>query len=95
MVDMQYKTRVTVSEISQRHNSYKWYLPHLGLRKEVCKGFFLTTLGLQQGNDSSVRNALTHTMNAVPGKDMQGKHAPSKKLDERYYIRVRIKIIRD
>ena len=42
----------------QRSRSLQWHLPVDGRMVPVCKGFFLTTVGLKTNNDDPIRTAL-------------------------------------
>ena len=64
----------------QRQKSLHWHLPGAyGKNVLVCKGFFLTTVGLKATNDEPVRTALS--TKSVAALDGRGCHTPPNKKD--------------
>lgn len=79
------KKRSTVYEsVSRRAFTFKYFLPkELGAEEastNVCKTFFLTTLGYNKNNDRVVRNIITKS-DLAPPEDKRGKHEPSNKIN--------------
>ncbi|XP_043223237.1 uncharacterized protein LOC122382234 [Amphibalanus amphitrite] len=65
-----------------RKRTREWYLPSDRRKIKVCKGYFLTSLGMKPTNDTPVRNALEREgMTAVAPKDRRGDSAAANKCD--------------
>ena len=64
-----------------RNMAFEWSLPDAsGMKKTVCRGFFLSTTGFQPSNASVVRRAVM-TTGPCASPDMRGRHEPHNKLD--------------
>ena len=84
-----YQKHVTVKEVarrtadegsSQRQKSLLWHLPLDELQLvPVCKGFFLTTVGLNKANDMPIRTALG--IKSVQPIDKRGRQAAVNRAD--------------
>ena len=74
------RKRTSVSSKVQRQKSLVWHLPNAeGKLVQVCKGFFLTAVGLKTTNDEPVRTALN--MGSVSAVDGRGRRTPPNKKD--------------
>ncbi|XP_074026425.1 uncharacterized protein [Leptinotarsa decemlineata] len=78
-------------DVSARKNSYTYHMKNEnGTIFQVCKPFFLTTLGFKPSNDKVVQNTLNMSVNQLTfTRDMRGKKPSTKKLD-RTKIRLHI-----
>ena len=78
------KKRMTKGEHESRHSmSYQYYLfDGNGVRHQVCKRFFLTTLGLDQKNDRLITTVMKTTASSAltATNDKRGCHTPSNKI---------------
>lgn len=72
------KKKFTVGSVSRRSNTFKYYLKDCdGLEVQVCKTFFLATLGYDKNNDRFLKNIRGTDKNAiVPQHDKRG-HRPA------------------
>lgn len=68
---------------SRRQKSYKYFLKSIaGTKVEVCKTFFLTTLGYNKGNDRIVQDCFSQRKNAISFEhSKQGNHQKTPKID--------------
>ena len=66
-------------EGDRRQASFQYHLPIAGKLTRVCKGFFLTTVGLHPMNDTPVRTALASS--CVAPQDGRGKKEATKRAD--------------
>lgn len=82
--------RRTLSEgLSQRNMSIKYYLHTSdGQKLQVCKKFFLTTLGYKPKNDGVVFRVLSNTerSSSTPAPDRRGRHPNKSKFDRNRII---------
>ena len=70
------------TEGSRRTKTLEWCLPAGEKKVKVCKGFFLTSVGLHPNNDTPVRNALDQsTTLAVAPRDRRGRGMATNKCD--------------
>ena len=67
------------SDGERRQHTYKYHLPQNGVLTQVCKGFFLTAIGLHPTNDKPVRTA--HEGGCAPPEDQRGRKEASHKAD--------------
>lgn len=76
--------RKTSGPNSRRIHSFKYTLPisEDGEKQEVCKIFFLATLGYDKNNDRVVRNVVSNS-NVSPPMDRRGKHEPTNKVNRK------------
>uniref|UniRef100_A0A0A9WCS5 Uncharacterized protein n=2 Tax=Lygus hesperus TaxID=30085 RepID=A0A0A9WCS5_LYGHE len=58
---------------------YKYFLKEKGKLEEVCRTFFLTTLGFTPTNNTLLKRVLNTSL--VPENDKRGKHSPPNKCD--------------
>lgn len=65
------------SEDSTRQNTFEYYLKTATSRVQVCKTFFLTTLGFSKNNNTVVQSVLSQN-NHSPKPDGRGRHAKRK-----------------
>ncbi|KAG5870980.1 hypothetical protein JTB14_006707 [Gonioctena quinquepunctata] len=80
------------TENSSRANTYFYYLKNEeGTSAQVCKPFFLTTLGFKYNNDTVLQNALKNSQNHLLStkRDMRGRKPSTSKLDHKK-IRIHI-----
>lgn len=70
--------RIRESQQLRKH-TYEYFLDISDKKKEVCKTFFLTTLGYNKNNDKRVLNILSKPPEAQ--KDQRGKHHQSNHVD--------------
>ena len=78
------KIASTVSSSSRRDFSYSYMLDNNeGQLVQVCKVYFLTTLGYHPKNDSAVIALMKATATAAiqPVPDQRGKHPPANKIE--------------
>ncbi|XP_039282015.1 uncharacterized protein LOC120350888 [Nilaparvata lugens] len=69
-----------IEERESRKNTYKYFLKNSeGQTKQVCKSFFLTTLGYEKKNDRFVFDVLNMTpaSSLQPKPDMRGRATPA------------------
>lgn len=61
---------------SSRNVTYKYFLPKngSGTKVQVCKVFFLATLGYRPGNDTMLLNTLSSSVVALPSNDNNTDH---------------------
>ena len=64
---------------TQRQKSFVWHLPVDGELVSVCKGFFLTTVGLKRNNDEPIRTA--QGMKSVQPVDKCGSKEAANRAD--------------
>ncbi|XP_054263988.1 uncharacterized protein LOC128987257 [Macrosteles quadrilineatus] len=69
---------------SRRGKTFFYHLTNSeGERKNVCKTFFLTTLGYKKKNDMFVFNVLNRSISGVsPNCDKRGRHTPHNFIDK-------------
>ena len=69
---------------SRRNWTYDYELDdHDGMAQDVCKPFFLTTLGYKPSNDRAIQSILKCTSGGMARHvDKRGKHDPSNKIKE-------------
>lgn len=89
------KKKFTVGSESRRSNTFKYYLRDCnGLEVQVCKTFFLATLGYNKNNDRFLKNIRGTDENAiVPARDKRG-HRPALNAIEKQPIIDHIKSFR-
>ncbi|XP_018958580.1 uncharacterized protein LOC109088898 [Cyprinus carpio] len=76
------KTRLTTGGPSRRNKTFQYRLNNsLGQPQDVCKTFYLTTLGYHPKNDSMIVSVTGNTSSAVPPPDRRGRHPPANKID--------------
>ncbi|KAG5861482.1 hypothetical protein JTB14_024714 [Gonioctena quinquepunctata] len=76
-------------ENSSTANTYFYYLKNEeGTSAQVCKPFFLTTLGFKYNNDTVLQNALKNSQNHLLStkRDMRGRKPSTSKLDHKKII---------
>lgn len=84
MVAQQSKKNITVGADSRRSRSFLYHLPNQsGSAQQVCKVFFLTTLGYHPKNDRLIVTMMgkSITTKLIPPKDQRGKKASASKLN--------------
>ncbi|XP_030748954.1 uncharacterized protein LOC115885491 [Sitophilus oryzae] len=65
-----------------RTRSCKYFLKNAnGEKVEICKVFFLTTLGYDRKNDRAITNIINKESNATSVQDKRGKHPKTPKTD--------------
>lgn len=80
------RNTVTENRKVERNVSVSYFLTdETGMKVNVCKIFFLETLGYNKKNDKSVRHALNSIMNEIP-VDKRGTNPNPKKLDDQKII---------
>lgn len=82
-VDVHDVKRRRGSAESARKRTFKYFLKSGGTKHEVCKTFFLSTLGYDPKNDRVITNVLAKQdpMNIVPSGDKRGKHTKTPRID--------------
>ncbi|XP_016107651.1 uncharacterized protein [Sinocyclocheilus grahami] len=76
------KTRLTTAGPSRRNKTFQYHLNNsLGQPQDVCKTFYLTTLGYHPKNDRVIVSVTGNTSGAVPPPDRRGRHPPANKID--------------
>ncbi|KTF84572.1 hypothetical protein cypCar_00020568 [Cyprinus carpio] len=76
------KTRFTTGGPSRRNKTFQYHLNNsLGQPQEVCKTFYLTTLGYHPKNDRVIVSVTGNKSGAVPPPDRRGRHPPPNKID--------------
>ncbi|XP_039288678.1 uncharacterized protein LOC111055158 isoform X2 [Nilaparvata lugens] len=68
---------------SRRSKTFNYFLKNNeGESMQVCKTFFITTLGYKKNNDTAVFNVLNQPLDVItPKPDRRGKHSPHNKID--------------
>lgn len=82
--------RRTLGENSQRNMTFQYRLTgESGKQIDVCKKFFLTTLGYKEKNDKVVFNVLHKTKAGAiaPDQDGRGRNPPTNKIDRQTILR--------
>lgn len=75
-------SRLTTAGPSRRNKTFKYHLNNsLGQPQDVCKTFYLTTLGYHPKNDSVIVSVTSNMSSAVPPQDRRGRHPPANKID--------------
>ncbi|XP_073700480.1 uncharacterized protein [Garra rufa] len=75
-------SRLTTGRPSRRNKTFKYRLNNsLGQPQDVCKTFYLTTLGYHPKNDSVIVSVTGNTSGADPPQDRRGRHPPGNKID--------------
>ncbi len=76
------KTRLTTGVPSRRKKTFQYRLNNsLGRPQDVCKTFYLTTLGYHPKNDRVIVSVTGNASSAVPPPDRRGRHPPANKID--------------
>ncbi|XP_016427577.1 uncharacterized protein LOC107755335 isoform X2 [Sinocyclocheilus rhinocerous] len=76
------KTRLTTGGPSRRNKTFQYHLNNsLGQPQDVCKTFYLTTLGYHPKNDRVIVSVTGNTSGGVPPPDRRGRHPPANKID--------------
>lgn len=78
------KRKITKATVSKRTKTLTYTIPdENGNSKEVCKAFFLKTLGYNEKNDKIITTVLRNAPlgSITPKLDSRGKHEPSNKLN--------------
>ncbi len=76
------KTRLTTGGPSRRKKTFQYHLNNsLGQPQDVCKTFYLTTLGYHPKNDRVIVCVTGNASSAVPPPDRRGRHPPANKID--------------
>ena len=65
---------------NKKNRAYEYSLPNGSDNVTVCKGFFLTTIGLTQNNMTPILTALDIELSSP--SDKRGRHTPANKVDD-------------
>ncbi|XP_051511635.1 uncharacterized protein LOC127416361 isoform X1 [Myxocyprinus asiaticus] len=76
------KKRLTTDGPSRRSKTFQYHLNNsLGEPQDVCKPFYLTTLGYHPKNDRVIISVIGNPSATQPPQDRRGRHPPANKLD--------------
>ncbi|XP_051501065.1 uncharacterized protein LOC127410071 [Myxocyprinus asiaticus] len=76
------KKRLTTGGPSRRSKTFQYHLNNsLGDPQDVCKPFYLTTLGYHPKNDRVIVSVIGNPSATQPPQDRRGRHPPANKLD--------------